>query len=75
MVKFVNENVLLEICWGNAEIKARNVIQIYGLEIRNIVYITEKQKRLNGRTSLTCDWSKTWGVLHMLRFAPVCFYP
>jgi hypothetical protein len=75
MVKFVNENVLLEICWGNAEIKARNVIQIYGLEIRNIVYITEKQKRLNGRTSLTCDWSKTWGVLHMVRFAPVCFYP
>jgi hypothetical protein len=44
MVKFVNENVLLEICWGNAEIKARNVIQIYGLEIRNIVYIPEKQK-------------------------------
>jgi hypothetical protein len=75
MVKFVNENVLLEICWGNAEIQARNVIQMYGLENKKYSVHTGKAKKLNGRTSLTCDWSKTWGVLHMVRFAPVCFYP
>ena len=33
-MKFVNQNVVVEICCGNAEIKERNVIQIYGLKIR-----------------------------------------